>query len=193
MEPVAEGLTYDDLERLWHEEDPRRHELIDGALYVSPVPLLRHQAVVMALAATLFSYKERHGGAVYAGAGVFFNERNYVIPDVVALSAATHALVTDPRFVHHPPDLVVEVLSPSTRGYDLVKKRAVYEARGIAELWFVDLVVDEIEVLRLAGGRYADREVVGRGGRIESTALPGFVLDVTWALNADDPGGNPRP
>lgn len=113
-----------------------------------------------------------------------------MIPDVVALSAATHALVGDPRYVDHPPDLVVEVLSPSTRGYDLVKKRAVYEARGIRELWFVDLEVDEIEVLRLVDGRYAEREVAGRDGRIESTALPGFVLDVAWALKARGSAGN---
>lgn len=71
MEPVAEGLTYDDLERIWTDEDPRRHELIDGALYVSPTPLLRHQAVVTRLTVAFYAHTGRRGGMVYGGAGVF--------------------------------------------------------------------------------------------------------------------------
>jgi Uma2 family endonuclease len=75
-----------------------------------------------------------------------------------------------------PPDLAVEVSSPSTRAHDRVRKRAVYESHAVPEFWSVDLDSEQVEVYRLAEGRYPDPLVLGRGDTLTSPLVPGFAL-----------------
>jgi Uma2 family endonuclease len=161
--PVETGLTVDDLAR-YERDDGRRYELIDGALYVSPAPLLRHQRVALRIARRLLEYAETHGGEAFAGANVSLSDRDLVIPDAVLCSADTLSRMRSELAVDVPPDLVVEVCSPSTRRYDLVTKRAHYERVEVPEYWFVDLDADRVEVYRLAGGRYGPPAIGERGG-----------------------------
>ena len=88
-----------------------------------------------------------------------------VIPDAARVRPERVHIVNDVEAVG-APDLVVEVLSPGNRGYDLIRKRARYEANGVEELWFVDLEAERIEVLRLGvEGRYGHPRLLGRGRR----------------------------
>jgi Uma2 family endonuclease len=180
--PVEHGLTYADLEAMG-EDDLEVRELIDGVLYVTPRPLPRHSAVQARITHALVSHAIDHGGEAYVEPGVYFDERNYVAPDVALLSARSVAACSDPRFLDAPPDLVVEVSSPSTRRHDLVRKRALYEGRGISEYWFVDLDADRVEVYRLGDDdRYGAPLIVERGGRVEPAHLPGLAVRVDDVL-----------
>lgn len=180
--PVATGLVYDDLSRL--DADERlRHELIDGELYVSPSPVLRHQAAVMAVAAALHALPSGVGRVYPAPTDVVLAADTVVVPDVVWLSAASVARLGDVRFVDVVPDLLVEVSSPSTRRLDLVKKRAVYERVGVAEFWFVDLEVDRVDVYRLdASGHYGMPVSLGVGDELSALSAPGLALPVAAVL-----------
>ncbi|HEX7277052.1 MAG TPA: Uma2 family endonuclease, partial [Acidimicrobiales bacterium] len=78
-----------------------------------------------------------------------------------------------------PPALVVEVRSPGTWRYDVGRKKAVYEAVGVRELWLVDTPVSTVLVFRRASpesvGFDEDGEV-GPGDTLASPLLPGFAL-----------------
>jgi Uma2 family endonuclease len=76
------------------------------------------------------------------------------------------------------PDLVVEVLSSSTRRTDLEEKRPAYQEAGVAEMWFVDMDSPQILVDRRGGQDYVRERVTG--GRVTSTVIPGFWIEAAW-------------
>ena len=182
VQPTA-GLTYDELVRT-RPESNRFEELLDGVLVVSPGPSIRHQDIIINLAAELVAWQRRHGGKVLAGpCDVLVDQHNVVQPDVLAIRA--DRLPPDlVRPITIAPDLVIEVLSPSNRAHDLVRKRARYERLGVPELVFVDHEADRMEVLRLDGEQYGAAVVLERDDRFVSAALPGFGISVTAILDA---------
>jgi Uma2 family endonuclease len=176
--PVATGLTYDDLASF--PDDHLRRELIDGELFVTPSPIVRHQLVVMRLSRALANHAADHGGfALPAPMDVVFSATNVVQPDVVLLGPErAHQLDLDGP-VDIVPDLVVEVSSPSTRRLDLIKKRGLYERAGVPEYWFVDLEAEQVDVHRLdATGHYGAPDTFGVDGTLTCLAAPGFELEV---------------
>jgi Uma2 family endonuclease len=183
--PVATGLTYDDL--LAFPDDHLRREIIDGELFVTAAPNLRHQHAVVVLSARFLAYVEERRGEVFpAPTDVFFAEDTVVEPDVVVVRA-DHLDRLEERFVRSAPDLVVEVSSPTTRRLDLIRKRALYEREAVPEYWFVDLEDDRIDVHRLREGRYGEPDSHARGETVTSEVLPGFAVTVDEVLRA--PGG----
>ena len=180
----TKGLTYADLERMFPEEDLVRRELIDGELFLTPSPGFRHQRAVSELHARLHAYAGERGGQALTGPfDVLFDDSNVLEPDVLYLSSDTLARVEE-RYLPVPPDLAVEVSSPSSRPRDRVGKREVYERHGAPEYWFVDLDADRVEIYRLEEGRYSPPEVRARGERIDSTALAGLSIPVDGVLGA---------
>ena len=89
-------------------------------------------------------------------------------------------------FVRGAPDLAVEVSSPSTRRLELVRKRELYERFGVLEYWYVDLDVDRVEMYRLREGRFGPPTLLGRGGALETTLIPGFAVAVDDLLGPSD-------
>ena len=181
--PTATGLTYDDLADL-PQDDHLRRELIDGELYVSPSPIVRHQRAVARIAATLLAHADQHGGLVLpAPIDVVFAEDTAVQPDVVYLSADRAEELSADRVIGVVPDLLVEVSSSATRRLDLIKKRNLYEREGVPEYWFVDLEADQVDVHCLDGaGRYGQPRSLGAGEQLTCLAAPGFELSVAEAL-----------
>jgi Uma2 family endonuclease len=117
---------------------------------VTPTPRARHQEVVTNLVGILHALTLTHGlGTVFAGPiTVHLHDEGVVEPDVIFVRA-DHLGIVDPEGdVHGPPDLVVEVLSPSNRAYDRGVKRKQYLASGVAELWIVDADARSIGVWR---------------------------------------------
>jgi Uma2 family endonuclease len=181
--PVATGLTYQDLAS-FPQDDGLRRELIDGELFVSPSPIVRHQQAVLAIAAALHAYARVRGGLVLpAPMDVVFADDTAVQPDVVYLSADRVGELTAERIVGVVPDLLVEVSSPSTRRLDLIKKRNLYERERVPEYWFVDLEADQVDVHRLdPSGHYGQPRSLGEGDTLTCLAAPGFALSVDEAL-----------
>lgn len=177
------GLTYDDLAD-FPQDDRLRRELIDGELFVSPSPNLRHQDVVARLTGMLLVHADEQGGRVFpAPTDVVLTPGTVVEPDVVYIGAGRVETLTDGRFIDIIPDLVVEVSSPSTRRLDLVKKRGLDEREAVAEYWFVDLEADRIDVHRLnEAGVYGMPVSLGDGEMLTCLAAPGFELSVAAAL-----------
>ena len=174
--PQATGLTVADLEAM--PEDMVIRNLVDGELFVSPAPTIRHQRVVIEIIRKLGNHVDTHGGVVLtAPCAVRPSDRDVPEPDVLYV-AAGHLDRLGERYIEGPPDLVVEVSSPSTLRLDLVYKRRLYERFAVPEYWFVDLDADRVEVYVLRDGHYQTPLLAERDERLRSVVLDGFEVVV---------------
>ncbi|HEX6367782.1 MAG TPA: Uma2 family endonuclease [Longimicrobium sp.] len=147
-QPAVREWTYAEFARL--PDDGNRYEVIAGELEVTPSPRPKHQNVVGALAEFVRPFVRRHNlGQVFPGPiDVLFADGDYLVPDFVFVRREQLGTVTD-RGVESAPDLVVEVLSKSTRARDRTVKRERYAHYGVPEYWLVDLDRRQVEVYRL--------------------------------------------
>lgn len=138
--------TYSEFARL-PTSGTTRYEIIDDELVVTPAPTSRHQEVVTNLVTTLnvFVRASRLGKLFTAPLDVLFDEGDYFEPDIVFVQKNRVDLISD-RGVEGPPDLVVEVLSPSTEVRDRGVKLERYRLFGVPEYWMVDPDACSIEV-----------------------------------------------
>lgn len=135
------------------EDSSRRYEIVDGKLFVTAQPRFRHQEVALAVAAALREIALEHDlGKVVGPVSVRLADDTITEPDVVFVRSARLGIITPQGRVHGPPDLVVEILSPSTRDYDRTLKRKRYLESGVPELWIVDADERWIEVWRAGEG-----------------------------------------
>lgn len=159
-----------------------RHEVIAGELFVAPAPGLTHQAVVTDLVTLLNSFVRTHElGRVFSGpVDVLFAEGDYLEPDIVFVGAGREGLLTE-RGIEGPPDLVVEVVSPSTESRDRGIKLDRYRRYGVGEYWVVDPAAGSIEVWLLAAGA-TDPQIFGRPDVLRWSAAAGVApLEVRLA------------
>ena len=149
-------LTYDDLLKM--PDDGLRHELIDGEHFVTASPNLRHQQILGELYGLLWSWLVDHptGRVYFAPIDVVLSPIDVVVPDLVYMSHERAAQIGTLQAVRGMPELIVEVLSPSTRKRDQTRKRNLYERDGAEEYWIVDPVNDAVRVHRReTDGRFA--------------------------------------
>jgi Uma2 family endonuclease len=139
-------------------DDGRRHEIIDGDHYVNPAPSTYHQTVSRRLQHQLYTQIELTGrGVVYnAPVDVQLTDHDIVQPDLVVVLTSRMQMIT-PTKIKGVPDLIVEILSPSTASNDATLKKQLYERVGVAEYWIVDPDNHTVEQLVLADGRYERR------------------------------------
>jgi Uma2 family endonuclease len=173
---VAPKLTYEDLRKM--PEDGKRYELIDGEVYMTPSPNTKHQVVVGNLYVALRRFAEETGiGKVFlAPFDVVFGERTAVQPDLLFIRTERLSILTDLN-VQGAPDLVIEVLSPSTAAFDRETKLQVYARAGVPELWYVDPKEEIVEILNLSPNRrYKKTARLSGDAPVASQALHGLRL-----------------
>lgn len=132
-------------------DDGYRYEVVDGALVVTASPSSVHQRVVLQLA-RLLAPAVPPGHEVLPTLAWRIAPGQVPEPDLMVTPTST----VGPHAVDGTPLLVVEVLSPSNRGADLVRKRALYAEGGCPWYWIVDPGGPSVTVLQLADGRYVD-------------------------------------
>ncbi|MBS44076.1 MAG: hypothetical protein CMH83_13115 [Nocardioides sp.] len=173
--PPAGPLTVDDLEALpVGPGDVRRYELLDGVLLVSPAPTPRHQVVVANLLLTLHASCPPDLRVLPAPLDVRLAPDTSLQPDL--LVAPRHQF--GDRDLPGAPLLAVEVLSPSTRSFDLFSKRDRWERAGCAAYWVID-PDDEGSLLawHLEDGEF--REVAPVRGHQTYSARRPFEVELT--------------
>jgi Uma2 family endonuclease len=147
--------TWDDFVGL--EEDDLR-ELIDGELMEVEVPRWKHEWIVGRLVILLDAWAQagRGGRVVPSGYKLRISDSRGVMPDVQFYRLGNDApLDQEDGLVRGRPDLVVEVVSPSSQRYDRVIKLRWYAELGIPEYWLVDGAAHTLECLVLRDGGYA--------------------------------------
>jgi Uma2 family endonuclease len=138
--------------------DGNRHEIIDGDHYMNPAPSTYHQTVSKRLQHFLYTQIELAGlGTVFnAPIDVQLSPYDIVQPDLVALTKDSKAKIT-PTKILGAPELVVEILSPSSIENDSHLKRRVYERSGVAEYWIVDPFENRVTCLWLQDNKYVEQ------------------------------------
>jgi Uma2 family endonuclease len=134
----APKLTYEDYVLI--PDDGKRHEIIDGEHYVTAAPFLRHQRIVVRLTAQLAGFLRQHplGELFIAPTDVLLSPHDIVQPDLLFVSNERASILTE-KNVQGAPDLLIEILSDSSRRLDEVLKRQAYERHGAArEYWILD-------------------------------------------------------
>lgn len=178
MNPTATKMTYDEYCLL--PEDRNQYELIDGELIVTPSPTRRHQKIVGRLYSRLSVYVESQSlGEVYvAPLDTIFNKYTVLQPDILFVSRERLGEVAKER-IEGAPDLVVEVLSPSTVDRDRRRKLAVYSQFGVREYWIVDPEARTIELYQRIGEGLQLTRQFSSGETFESKLLSGFRVEVS--------------
>lgn len=179
MAPVGQvvkpRISYTDLAN--QPEDGRRYEIYDGEVFVVPSPLPIHQRAVHALLKLLDAYASHHGGEAFISPiDIVFSEYDVVQPDLAFFSASRRHLVSADTPIRSAPDLVVEVLSPSTEASDRGKKLQTFARFGVPEYWIVDSHASSIEVLRLRDGNYELHSRAAAGESAVSAMLPELTI-----------------
>jgi Uma2 family endonuclease len=138
-------------------DDGRRHELLDGVLLMTPAPSIRHQDIVGRLFILLTSAAPPWAKVMIAPTDVVLGPATVLEPDIVV------ARRTDVTASNLPaaPLLAVEVLSPSTKLFDLWRKKELLEQAGCPSYWVIDPAGPELTAWELRDGEYAEIARVG--------------------------------
>jgi Uma2 family endonuclease len=162
-------------------DDGKRHELIDGAHFVTPSPRIPHQVLVgrLFVAIANFLAVHRHLGRVFLSpVDVVMSEHDLVVPDLLFVASDQQSILTEAN-VQGVPALVVEVLSPSTRRRDEGIKRKLFDQKGVREYWLVDPKARRVSICRRAADEsfpiMATLEAES-GDTVTTPLLPGFSL-----------------
>lgn len=168
--------TPEDFEQISDED--LKCEYVDGELIVHSPATLEHEDLTIFTASLLreFVAPRRLGRVFGSNALMQLGERRFC-PDVSVLLNEHESRIGDGR-VHGPMDLVVEVISRSTRDYDHQTKLPAYREGGVGEIWFLDRERRQFDVHARRNGGYTIHVLTT--GRWDSVALPGFSLLVDW-------------
>lgn len=155
MAPQAQHVKFTYEDYLLFPEDGRRHELIEGEHVVTPAPRTKHQIVSSNLHRVLsvFVHDRRLGRVFAAPTDVVLSDLDVVEPDLLFVSTSRMSIVTDTH-IHGAPDLVVEILSESTRKTDEIVKRKLYDRFGVPEYWIIDPELETVKVYRATDRGY---------------------------------------
>lgn len=161
-------------------EDGRRYEVIDGRLYVTPVPPVVHQEVMGRVLAAIARYADTHdlGRVIIGPVGVRLPGQPVpLLPDIVFISKGRLDIIGE-AYVEGAPDLVVEVTAADSSPFDRHEKRRVYEQAAVPEYWLLDYQKRAAEVYWLSENQYQRQP----GAVIQSAALPGLAIDAATVL-----------
>jgi Uma2 family endonuclease len=184
MATTVRHLTEDNLETIPEDHEGDRHELIDGVLFVTPVPMMDHQDISSNIVFALEQHvrQENLGKVRAAPTGVRFAPDTLVVPDACFVSRDRLEIIGE-KPIDGPPDLVVEILSPGTRRRDLTSKRDLYARFNVREYWIVDPDAKTLTVLVLSEGQY-EPAPPRENGEFNSRVLPGLVLKLDQVAEA---------
>ena len=157
--------------------DDERYELLHGALVMAPAPLIDHQYALINLIIAIGAFVKKHKlGKVYSAPfDVVLSDTNVVQPDLLFVSTARQHSIT-PENIQGAPDLVVEILSPSTAERDRTVKSDLYAQHGVHEYWIVDPDARTITVFLLNEGEFEEVDTYSEGETLTSPMLTGFSI-----------------
>ncbi len=169
-------LTYQDYANL---EGDERYELLDGELILVGSPNRDHQLVSVRLLTRMYSFVDENdlGWVLDAPFDVLFTDTDVVQPDILFISREREHILT-PANVQGAPDLIVEILSPSSSTRDWRAKRELYATHGVREYWIIDPANRIVSVLLLQDGVLEIEQTLTEDDTATSTVLNGFNVSL---------------
>lgn len=132
-------------------------EIINNQIFMSPSPLSKHQKILNKINNRLFNHFEALslGEVLTAPLDVYLDESSNVVqPDIIVVLKENLNIINEHGHIHGVPDLLVEILSPGNREYDLIKKKDLYEHFAVKEYWIVDPETKLALVYKMLDGKY---------------------------------------
>lgn len=173
-------FTYEDY--LLFRDDGKRHELIEGEHHMTPAPSTRHQKILSNLHRILgtFIHEKKLGSLLPAPTDVVLSDLDVVQPDLLFISSARTSLITE-KNIQGAPDLVIEILSETTRKIDEIIKRKLYERHGVREYWIVDPELESVKIYRPTEQGYtrAAELSVEAKHTLNSPLIPGLQISLS--------------
>jgi Uma2 family endonuclease len=161
-------------------EEGTPFQLINGDLIMSPSPLLLHQLIIGKLYLLISNNLEQSkigGLVVLSPMDVRLDEENIFQPDLLYISEEKKAELIGDR-INGAPDLIIEILSPSTAYYDLRQKKDFYEQYGVKEYLIIDPIKKDAEVYILVNQEFQLHQKEKQNGSITLTTLPTLQIDL---------------
>lgn len=177
LEKQAKRWTYEEYYRL---NDDQRYEIINGNLLMAPAPDTWHQNWIGELYMILRSHVQgkKLGRVFVAPVDVVLNDENTVQPDLTVIANANLGIIKQ-RAIFGTPDLLVELISPSSVRRDRYDKKDLYARFGVKEYWIGDPANKSLEILTLKEGRYELHCAAEEKGKLTSLVLAGLEFDLT--------------
>jgi Uma2 family endonuclease len=165
--------------------EDKRYQLLDGDMIVAPSPTIKHQAISLQLVVALHQFVREHdlGALHYAPSDVVLSNFDVFQPDILFISNERGNLITEAN-IQGAPDLVVEILSPSTEQYDRGYKQTLYGRHGVREYWIVDPAAETVEVLVESDEGLMPTATYGLTDTLVSPLLPGLAVDLGQIFRA---------
>lgn len=163
------------------------YQLLGGKLVMNPSPFIKHQSLSGLLEYLLRSFVFKHDlGEVFdAPTDVQFSELDIYQPDILFISKARAEIIKTKR-ICGAPDLIIEILSPSTAYFDLREKFETYEQSGVREYWIVDPERQEIEIYVHHGSSFSRHQKIRTRGEASSELLQGFSISLDLLFPEED-------
>jgi len=161
-------------------------EVIDGELYVQPRPRAVHANVEGAILEDVRGpYQRGRGGPggwwLLPEPGIELPGSPEFSPDVAGWRRERLPTLPSDTAITVVPDWICEVLSPRTRGFDLVTKRRFYARIGVGWLWYVDVEARSVSVCRLEAGTWRELAVHGDDERARLEPFETVEIDLaSW-------------
>ena len=168
----------------WGEDE--RIEIINGEAVMMAPPTRAHQKAVMELSGQLYAYLKGKKCEVYpAPFAVRLFEQDGDQPEDVDtmvepdISVVCDLSKLDDTGCKGAPDLVMEILSPSTTRHDRFTKFNLYQRAGVQEYWIIDLADKSVQVFVLEDGRYTAKDFGASGDTVRVNVLEDCTIDLS--------------
>lgn len=181
MLAVDEKITVKEFLQMDFEGEDTYYELINVIIVRKSATTLRHQETSQNINFELIGFvrSKKLGKVFTAPTDVYLDEHNHVMPDIFFVSKKNEKILDYKEgVVIGVPDLIIEILSPSTMGKDRFDKKKAYKESGVKEYWIVDPNNSAVEIHVLEKGQYEPFSFAAEEGVIKSKILDGFELDV---------------
>ncbi len=179
--PVAatEKWTYDAISNI---ADNKRREIYHGSVYEMPSPSVLHQLVCRALIRALERWIDAggHGIIFYQAVDLVLSNESVFVPDFsyYETESLNSVVSEDKRYLVAPPNLIVEVISPSSAAHDRVTKYRAYAEFGVRHYWIVDGEAKTLHAFVLNANHYLEEAVLQAGEEFQRRLFPGLVINL---------------
>ncbi len=160
-------------------EDGYYYELINGMILKKQAPSPNHQNISGEINDIIRNFVKLNdlGKVFYAPIDVFFDNYNHTQPDILFIKKAKSSIIT-PHGIEGTPDLIIEIISPSSIKTDRKDKFNLYLSFAVSEYWIVDPNNQSIEVYVFENGKYELQFFETGSGKIQSKTLEGLIFEI---------------